>query len=169
MTEQEISPQSTKANHVRVRFLLQPSQDGWPPVDNEGLWGIPLTEGELVQVDNIPWFARNVAVGDIVRVSTSNNGTLWAMEKVSWSGACTIRVIPFPDGPLAGSRQAVLDVFSPLGVDGEGIEQFGMVALSVPPNVNLHEVKRLLHRGESEGWWEYEEGCIGDAWESIKI
>jgi hypothetical protein len=59
-------------------------------------------------------------------------------DKVSWSGNCTIRVIPFRAGPLTGSRQEVLDAFAPLGVDDEGAEQFDMVALNVPPHADIH-------------------------------
>lgn len=47
-------------------------------------------------------------------------------QEVEWSGNCTIRlVIPLRDGPLAGSQQAALDAFVPLGVAAEGFgEQF---------------------------------------------
>jgi hypothetical protein len=58
----------------------------------------------------------------------------------------------------------VLGAFAPLGVDGQGIKQFGMVSLNVPPDVDLAAVKGLLQRGERDGWWAYEESCIGDAW-----
>jgi len=58
----------------------------------------------------------------------------------------------------------VLDAFAPLGVDGEGLQQYGIVALNVPPDVDLGAVKRLLRQGVDDGWWDYEEGCIGQAW-----
>jgi hypothetical protein len=53
-------------------------------------------------------------------------------------------------------------------VPGEGIEQYGMVALDVPPDADLAAVKRLLREGERDGWWEYEEGCTGDAWQAAE-
>jgi hypothetical protein len=53
-------------------------------------------------------------------------------------------------------------------VTGEGIEQFSLVALDVPPDADSAAVKRLLREGEHDGWWEYEEGCIGDAWEAAE-
>ena len=43
-----------------------------------------------------------------------------------------------------------------------------MVALDVPPDVDLAAVKRLLREGTHAGWWEYEEGCIGDAWLAVE-
>jgi hypothetical protein len=57
-------------------------------------------------------------------------------------------------------RQAVLDAFAPLSVDGEGIEQFGLVALNVPPMADIPAVKHLLIQGANEGRWHYEEGCV---------
>jgi hypothetical protein len=85
--------------------------------------------------------------------------------KARWSGNCTIRLIVFRDGALGGDLQAALDRFAPLGVTGEGIAQYGMVALTVPPDAELGAVKQLLRQGGSEGWWDHEEGCIGDAWD----
>jgi len=89
---------------------------------------------------------------------------LLAGELLRWSGHCTIRVNPFRAGPLGGSGQRVLDAFAPLGVTGEGIEQFGIVALDVAPGADIAAVQRVLRDGERDGWWEYEEGCVGDAW-----
>lgn len=155
-------------DRVKVRFELPQDEDGWPPLRSEGLWAAPLAEREHVRLDNVPWFALNVADGDVFRVSADDDGVMWAVERVSWSGNCTIRVIPFKDGPLAGDRQRVLDAFIPLGVSGEGIAEPGMVALSVPPDADLAAVKRALKDGEADGSWEYEEGCVGDEWRAAE-
>jgi hypothetical protein len=154
-------------DRVRVEFQLDHDDDGWPPATTERLWAVPLGEG-LVRIDNIPWFVRNIAFGDIVQTRTDPDGGLWAAERIQWSGHCTIRVVPFDDGALAGSRQAVLAALAPLGVEGEGIERFGLVALDVPPAVDLGAVKRLLGRGAKDGWWDYEEGCVSDAWLALE-
>ncbi|WP_319461400.1 hypothetical protein [Micromonospora sp. RTP1Z1] len=50
----------------------------------------------------------------------------------------------------------------------EGVEQFEMVALDVPPRADMHAVKALVTAGEADGHWTFEEGCIGDAWAAIK-
>jgi hypothetical protein len=115
-------------------------------------------------LENSPWFVRGVANGDLIRVRRDEDGVLWADERLEWSGYCTIRVIPFRAGPLEGSRQRVLDEFAALGVTGEGVQQYGLVALDVPPGVDVLAVKGLLERGQRDGWWDYEEGCVGDAW-----
>jgi Domain of unknown function (DUF4265) len=150
-------------HRVKVRFKLDIDEDGWPPAESEGLWAEPLSD-DTYRVDNTPWFVRNLATGDVVRALAGSDGVLWAIERVTWSGHCTIRVIPRASGPLLGDRQAVLDAFIPFGVTGEGIEQYGMVALDVPPEADARKVKALLVAGENDGRWHFEEGCVGDAW-----
>ncbi len=56
--------------------------------------------------------------------------------------------------------QAVLDAFEPLGVTGEGIGQYGIIA----PDVDLRAVMDLLVAGVADGRWDDEEGCVTDAW-----
>ncbi|MFD5124295.1 DUF4265 domain-containing protein [Streptomyces sp. NPDC058385] len=47
----------------------------------------------------------------------------------------------------------MLKTFHRLGTAGEGIEQFQMVALDVPPDADLLRIRKLLEHGESKGWW----------------
>jgi hypothetical protein len=58
----------------------------------------------------------------------------------------------------------VLEIFHRLGTTGEGIERFRMVALDVPPTADLIRIRKLLEHGESQGWREWEEGCVTAAW-----
>jgi Domain of unknown function (DUF4265) len=157
----------TAGQFIKVIFKLLQDDDGWPPAGSEGLWAVPVTP-DVVRLDNTPFFARGVATGDLIRVRRNDDGQLQADERLQWSGHCTIRIIVFRDGPLSGSRQRVLDMFAPLGVTGEGIEKFSLVALDVPPDADIAAVKRLLHEGEHHGWWEYDEGCISNAWEAAE-
>src|SRR5262249_1525433 len=140
---------------VKVRFRLEQDEDGWPPAASEALWAEPLG-GDAYRLDNTPWFARDVAADDVFRAQPDADGRLWAGERLSWSGNCTIRVIPLSDGPLAGSLQAVLDVFVPLGAHGEGHGSgISIVALTIPPEADLAEIKRTLQQGEADGSWGY--------------
>lgn len=156
------SHESDPGGRVRVTYRLQQDQ-GWPPVAEERVWAIALSDS-LVRIDNIPWFIGDLALNDLVQVVSDSPGILRPVEKVSWAGNCTIRIIPYPESGKFSSLQDVLDLFSPLGVAGEGIDQFGMVALAVPPTADLAAVKGLLGRGSDVGWWDYEEACIGGSW-----
>ncbi|WP_031517473.1 DUF4265 domain-containing protein [Streptomyces sp. NRRL F-5123] len=158
---------SARDDCVKVYFRLEVDEDGWPPASVESLWAVDLGDGS-VRVDNTPWFVRGVASGDIIRVEADDEGIRWAGETVQASGHCTIRLIVLRDGGSEVARRTVLERFHRLGTTGEGIERFGMVALDVPPEADLPQVKELLERGESEGAWEWEEGCVTAAWRALE-
>lgn len=157
-----MTSENAVSDRVQVLFHLE-QHDGWPPVASERLWAIPM-DVNLVRIDSIPWFVRDLSLNDIVRTRTDDQGNLEGFEKVSWSGNFTVRIIPFGSGRFS-NPQEIADVFTSMGVRVEGVEKFGMVALSVSPTVNISSVKELLVRGSAAGWWDYEESCIGDKWE----
>jgi hypothetical protein len=150
---------------VRVVFDLAPV-DGWPPARTERLWAVRVDD-DHARLDNTPFFARGFAAGDVVLIAADDEGVHWVKRAVEYSGNCTIRIIPFGGGRRVEARQAVLDAFAPLGVAGEGIEQFGLVALTVPSTADIPTVKRLLIQGADEGRWDYEEGSVTPEWRAI--
>ncbi|WP_328582521.1 DUF4265 domain-containing protein [Streptomyces sp. NBC_00370] len=123
------------ANYVKLHFRLE-IEDDWPPVGVEGLWAIDLGDG-IVRLDNVPWFVPGVACGDVFLASADEEGLFWAGDVVRPSENCTIRLIVLRDKGSVAARQSVLDLFRDLGVRGEGVEQFRMVALDVPPTADL--------------------------------
>ena len=150
-------------DHVKLHFRMDVDEDGWPPASVESLWAVDLGDG-TVRLDNTPWFVRGVASHDIIRVQVDEDGLWWAGETVRASGNCTIRLIVLKDGGSAEARQSVLEIFHKLGTKGEGIEQFRMVALDVPPSANIGRIRTLLEHGEAKEWWHWEEGCVTAAW-----
>ncbi|MFI8280045.1 DUF4265 domain-containing protein [Streptomyces sp. NPDC085929] len=151
--------------HVKVHFRMDIDEDGWPPASVESLWAVDLGDS-TVRLDNTPWFVRGVASGDIINVEFDGDGVLWAGETVRPSQNCTIRLIVLKDDGSAAARQSVLEVFHRLGTTGEGIEQFRMVALDLPPEADLPRIRTLLEHGEAKEWWHWEEGCVTAAWEA---
>ncbi len=149
---------------VRIVFELEVDDEGWPPVGAERVWAEPLGS-DTYRVDNTPWFARDVAADDIVRAIPPDDGS-WPVyvETVRRSGNSTIRVIPFEAGPLGGSLQAILDLFTPHGAYGEGAGSHPVVALTLPPDADLRSTHALLREGKDGGWWDYEEACVDEAW-----
>jgi hypothetical protein len=151
---------------VHVVFPLE-VDDGWPPVSAERVWAARV-RNDTYRVENAPWFALGVAAGDIVyAVAPDDDSWPVFVEKREWSGNCTIRLILAQDGELEGDPQAVLDRFTPFGIDGEVAAKYRLVALTVPPSAPVRQVKDVLRRGEAEGWWAYEEGCVGDNWRAL--
>ncbi|MFI6735270.1 DUF4265 domain-containing protein [Nonomuraea sp. NPDC050451] len=99
-------------------FELEQDDDGWPPAGSERLWAVSVAPGRA-RLDDIPFFVRGVACGDVVRIEADVEGTVWAKEVVEYSGNCTIRVVPDRNGDLEGDLNTVLNLFAPLGVEGE--------------------------------------------------
>ncbi|MET4673853.1 DUF4265 domain-containing protein [Streptomyces microflavus] len=135
---------SISDDHVKVHFRLQVDEDGWPPTSVESLWAVDLGNG-TVRLDNTPWFVRGVASDDIIRVEFDDEGVHWAGETARASENCTTRLIVLKDGGSGAARQTVLETFHRLGTTVEGIEQFRMVALDVPPDAELPRICRQVH------------------------
>lgn len=148
---------------MKVWFALEQDEDGWPPASTESMWAEPVGDGTY-RLDNTPWFVREVASGDVVRAVRDEDGVLWATEHAELSERMTVRVVPFSAGPLGGDLSRVLAAFEPLGVTGEGIEQYGIVALDIPADADLVPIQRLLVDGQADGRWDYEEACVNAEW-----
>ncbi|MEU7908052.1 DUF4265 domain-containing protein [Actinoplanes sp. NPDC049118] len=150
---------------VKVWFRFVP-REGWLPFDTEGLWAEPV-DADTARVANAPFLQDGVAQGDVVRFRVDGDGLRWAVGRVEASGNCTVRVLPAPRGPLGPSAAAVHERFASFGLGGEVFsEALPLVAFDVPADADLTAIKRLLERGRADGWWEFEEGCVTEAWRS---
>jgi len=150
------------AERIKVQFILEQDDDGWPPAGSEDIWAI-VVASDVVKVDSIPWFVRDVALGDLISVQRTHDGRAVFHERLKWSGNCTLRVVPLADDSDAGIRD-VIERLSGYGVGLEVLGQFGLVAVNVPASIDVVGLKATLDLGEKEGWWTYEEGCVGGAW-----
>lgn len=155
------------ARLVKVRYRLVQDNDGWPPATSEDVWA-ELVEPEVARVDNIPWFVQNLAVGDLIKVAEIEDGIFRPVQRIRWSGNCTIRIIPLRLEGQFDSIEKVIDLFQLHGVSVEGIRQYGILALSIPSDADFGTIKRLLASGEERGIWTYEEGCVGAGWSELQ-
>lgn len=149
-------------DYVRVVFRLPEDPSGWHGFGTERLWAARVDE-RRVRLANVPFHARGVAEGDVVEVEPDDAGVLWAGAVVEPSGNCTVRLIPADECLRAEVRQAVIDAFAPLGVDGEG-SRSGIVALNVPAGSDIEEVKATLAQGHADGLWFYDLGSVTEQW-----
>lgn len=122
---------------------------------------------DRVRLQSAPWAELNAAKGDVFRVRRGTDGQLWVQEKLEASGYCAIRVVLAPGsplGPLDAGVDAILDKFTTLGITGSGM--FGLAVIDVPPDADLFLVRQLLDTGQRDGWWDYDELCVTDAWKA---
>lgn len=67
---------------VKIRFELEPDDDGWPPVGGESLWAFDLGH-DRYRLDNTPWFVRALPA---TTLSKRARQTLTAFQ---WSTRCS--------------------------------------------------------------------------------
>jgi hypothetical protein len=144
-------------DRVKVVVKLEKDEDDYPPADYEGLWTRPLGEG-LFQIDNIPFFARGIAWGDIVSALRVEQ-ELRFQEVVKPSGHSTLRLIIHDEKDIP-SVQAWLEQ---RGCSIERSHIPGLIAVDVPPTVPMATLKPFLDEGEARERWGYEEACLASA------
>jgi hypothetical protein len=141
-------------SHVKMLVHLEQDEDGYPPTAEESLWVRPLEEG-LFQVDNIPFFAWDIALEDVVAADPEES--MWRFRKVvRRSGHATLRLLLYDVAEVP----AAIERFVRLGCLSERSHIPGLIALDVPPSTPWAEVKRLLVEGEAKELWGYEEACL---------
>ncbi|MFI7543433.1 DUF4265 domain-containing protein [Actinoplanes sp. NPDC049599] len=127
--------------------------------------GAEALSPDRVRLPRAPWFPLNATKGDIFRVQAGDENKLWVQDKIQASGYCAIKLMLADDsplGPIDTGTEAMVDKFIPLAVTGLGM--FGVAVIDVPPEADLRRVRHLLDEGQHEGWWDYDELCVTDAW-----
>jgi hypothetical protein len=140
-----------RPEHVKVLFHLEKDEDGYPPEDVESLWGFLRSEG--VELDNIPFFAKGVALGDVVKVQEAPDGGLEFDSVARRGGHSTYRILLLKKH--AEDPRHTMDELINLGLSVE--EDAGLLAVDVPPEVSLASIREYLFEGIDSGRWEVEE------------
>ena len=143
------------AEHVKVLLTYK----GPLPDDREveSVWAFPLAGG--YQIDNIPFYAREIALGDVVSVKKDSDGMLRFDSLIQPSGNSTVRLW-FAEGKeqdVALIRQSLRE----MGCASELSELPRLIAVDIPPSVPYEQVRSFLVAGEKAGLFEYEEACLG--------
>ena len=143
------------SNETLAKVLFPP-----PPGESSGetLWAKPLGD-HLFQLDNTPWFARGCALDDVVRCEEAAGELPRFVEVVRPSGNRTLRVF-VPEGPAREkTKKEVFDFLKDRGYIFEGFgEGKGLIAITVPPAVDLSQLLGYLRGKEERGDLEWESG-----------
>jgi hypothetical protein len=145
--------------HVKIIVPLEQDENGYPPVGSERLWALHVGEGRY-QIDNIPFFARDLAWGDVVSAvpeEGAQEGVLRYDQVLQSSGHSTFRIL-VRDEPQMSELCGLMER---LGCDTERSHLPRLVAIDIPPGVPLGVVRQALSPGVSQERWAYEESCIG--------
>ena len=145
---------SRTEERVKVVVKLEKDEDDYPPVEYEGLWASSVGEG-LFQIDNVPFFAKGIAWGDIVSATTEHD-ELRFRQVVRPSGHSTLRLMLYDEGEFPSVRKFLEE----LGCAIERSHIPGLISVDVPPSVSLDELRKTLDAGEAQERWGYEEACL---------
>ena len=137
---------------VKLLFRLERDQDGFPPVDVESVWANPQADGTY-QIDNIPFYARGVAVGDTV-TANEIDGELFFAALARPSGNSLIRAIVYDEAEVPRLCSELKD----LGCDVEVYGSF--VAVDVPASISYAPICQLLEEGMSTERLGFEEAVL---------
>lgn len=136
-----------------VKILLDVEGDDGT-LEIESIWAVPEHEG--YRLDNIPFYARGFALGDIVSATPDSNGMLRCTGVMSASGHSTIRLW-FAE---TEDVQKIRDELREMRCSSE-LDLSRLVAVDVPPDIPYEEIRDYLNKKERAGIFEYEEGCLG--------
>ncbi|HLL05723.1 MAG TPA: DUF4265 domain-containing protein [Myxococcaceae bacterium] len=141
---------------TKIVVELEKDEDDYPPADYENLW-VTVAGNGLYRVGNIPFFAMDIALGDLVEAEP-DDGLLRFRRVVQPSGHSTMRVIVYDKEEVA----AVRELFKAMGCSVEQSHIPGLIALDVPPSISLAQAQQTLAEGESQERWGYEEACLAE-------
>jgi hypothetical protein len=152
---------------VKVRFQLVPDAERPWRVESEGLWAVDLGDGTY-RLANVPWFVTGVALDDVVEAALTADGTLWAIRSLRWAGRHVVRLSPIINGDPTPFLERIEADFERLEV---GIESMGppewLIAIDIPADADLAEIKKLLREGVASQRWTFEEACVGARWDAM--
>jgi hypothetical protein len=143
-----------ESKDVKIAFELVQDEDGYPPDRWETMWATE-TESGLYSLDNIPFFARGVSPGDLVKVR-KEDGELIFDGVVSPSSSSVFRIFVTSSADV----QAARDEFRQLGCESELSQITRLFAVEVPGTVDFSRFAELLSKGTETERWEYEEGAL---------
>ena len=145
---------------MRVRLHLDP--DNWHGATSEGLWSKLIAHGNeksVVMIDNIPFFSKNICLGDTISVTLINRE--WTFNSVvERGGHSTYRIFFSTDKPESLSR---LKILKEMGCDWEFTAFNGgsRYAIDIPPTTDINVAYSCLEAGFAEEVWLFEEGFVG--------
>ena len=142
-------------NREKLVFRLVRDEDGYPPVDYEGVWIKRIDEYSGI-IDNIPFFCRDASLGDIVKFQIVGNEIQY-VSTLKRSGNSLIRVLYYGSDP--SELRHLIEEF---GCETELDATHSLIAVSVPPGGKLQKVQEFLADKEAQGALGYEEAILVD-------
>ena len=134
-------------------FFVQETGEG--EFETESLWCIKIIDYYVV--DNIPFVAKRIALGDAISVEYDENDKVYYFNDfIKVSGNSTIRLYFEDENIIQKSREELKKI----GCESEALLARKLVAINVPKKTDYIPVKQYLEKGEQNNLWTYEESCL---------
>lgn len=140
---------------VKLTFPLD--ANAWHGSATETLWAEWVTDSQY-RLRNTPFYAYGVGTEDVV-FAHEQDGRLVFAGVAQHGGHSTYRIIKAKGSDLIRfqERWALLQKLGCSYEEGPG----GLLAVDIPPDVDIHVAYSLLEQGEEMRVWSFEEGHCG--------
>lgn len=140
-------------NRTKVFFV---QQIGKKEYETESLWC--RAKGNLFIVDNIPFIAEKVSLGDTIKAEFDKEDKQYYFEDfVENSGNTTVRIHVYNN--FESKIEEIRDHLKKDGCNTEVFLERNIIAVNIPKAVSYKPIKRYLDKGEGS-IWSYEESCL---------
>lgn len=146
--------EAQKEEPVSVFFALEQEQSQYPPVSCEQIWCLPIQE-DIYQIDNIPFYARDVSIGDEIRTELRDGGR-WCICVTKPSTNTTLRV--FARNPTF--EPLLRPKLESFGGQTEKMQGSPLIAVSLPSSADIASALDFLDRENEAGNVGFEESCV---------
>ncbi len=123
-------------------------------IEEEVIWAEKMEDGNY-KVDNIPFYAPNLALNDVFSVE-EDEGILYFDQLIRMSGHSTVQLVFFKEAEVNESL-AILENF---GCSWEGMKDQAMYSVDVPAELDYAKVKRFLNEQLEKGILDFKESCL---------
>lgn len=123
-------------------------------VSEELIWVKPI-ENELYKIDNIPFFAPNLAYEDIISIEHEGD-KLYFENLIEMSGNSTVQFVFFEKNK--NIENVMLKQIESFQCGWEGMEGGGYYSLNIPENVNYKDIREFLE--DKKEILDYKEACL---------
>ena len=157
----ESESESKPERLYKVAFDLPEETAAWADASTERLWTRKTSMQMEVQVQNIPFYVKGIAFGDIVRVRPDHERRELVFDEfVSESGHSTVRVIIKDDGAGVAVEAILRGYNCSWEIDSTGY----LWAIDVPPHADYAaSIRGALLRVAKDGRIGIEESALAKA------
>jgi len=114
--------------------------DGYPPVSMESIWA-EVTEEGYFKINNIPFYSKEISLGDIVSVTQKEENYLLYDKTIINSKNSTLRIVFFNENQKF--KDNILTKLIDLGCEPEAFN-VNFYAINIPIQVDIEEIYIFL-------------------------